>query len=354
MNKTIIVEDGLSINLNRGVGQYTLSIIKMLKSLGYDVQVPRKTFLDNINITFLRRILYILWLNTFFIISLLFKRKTCIVIFPATITPFLKPFNVTYIAVMHDILHLVYPNTRTKIQRLHDHFAFFTAANFADRIITVSQTTKNELEKRNIIKNKQIDVIYNTHSVSLVESTKETTEILQELNIIKQKYILSVATVHRHKNIQTLINAFSKISQDYPDIKLVLVGNKGNCTLNINNKNIILSGFVSNDNLKVLYQNALFYVFPSLYEGFGIPLIDAQYFGLPVVCSDIPIFREICGDSALYCTPTEEGIIVGLKSLLDSKNLYNDLQSRGIHNTKRYEISEIMKKMEVCLDEINL
>lgn len=350
MNKYIVVEDGLSINLNRGVGQYTLSIIKMLKNLGYTIDVPRKTFLDNIKITLLRRIFYILWLNTIFVFNLFIRKDINCVIFPATITPFIRPKNIEYISVMHDVLHLVYPETRTFIQRMHDYFAFWTASKFANKIITVSKTTKQELINRKIITKQPIYVVYNTHSVSLIESENESKNILENLNIKEKKYILSVATVHRHKNIQTLINAFESISEKYKDIKLVLVGNKGNCSLNITKPNIILSGFVSNGDLKILYQNALFYVFPSLYEGFGIPLIDAQYFGLPVLCSDIPIFREVCQDTAEYFISEKESLVIGLNKLLNSDSVRNILITLGKKNTNRFLIVEISKQLQQCLE----
>lgn len=349
--KTIIVEDGLSINLNRGVGIYTLSLISMLNDLGLNVEVPRKNFLDSIKNTVLRRILYILWLNIVFTFNLFKRNDVKIVLFPATITPFIKPRNITYISVMHDILHIVYPETRTFVQRMHDNFSFLTASKFADRIIAVSQTTKNELIKRKIVKNKYIDIVYNTHSISLLESSEKSLKILEMLNIAKQKYILSVATVHRHKNIQMLIDAFNVVSNKYPDIKLVLVGNNGNCKLNIENKNIILCGFVSNDNLKILYENALFYVFPSLYEGFGIPLIDAQYFKLPVVCSDITIFNEICEDSAEYTDISMIGFANSMQKLIEDASYRNLLISKGEINTQRFNKQNIKEQLhEVILN----
>lgn len=332
----IIVEDGLSLGQNRGVGQYTTGIAYMLESLGFDYELKRKLFLEHIKNNTLRRIAYLLWVNTIFILKLIFTPKIDKVIFTSTIVPFIKVGKIEYISVLHDILSTIHPECRTRIQNLHANFSTFCAIHFADKIITVSETSKQEIINYYKVNPSKIFVVYNSHSSLLLNSQKKSTEILEKLKIEAKKYILSVATVYRHKNTQTLINAFEIIADKYPNIKLILVGQNGNCALKVKHKNINFAGFVSNDDLSILYKNALIFAFPSLYEGFGIPIIDAQYYNVPVICSDIPVFREVANDAAEYCPPTDSGFSIALEKVLNSDNYREELIEKGNINTKKY------------------
>ena len=345
----IIIEDGLSLGQNRGVGQYTLGIAKMLSSLGLDYEMQRKPFMENIKNNTLRRIVYLVWVNTVFIFKLIFTPKINKVIFTSTIVPFIKVGKIEYISVLHDILSTIHPECRTNFQNIHANFSTFCATRLANKIITVSETAKQEIIKFYNIKPEKIHVVYNSNSSLLLNSKKNTTEILDEIGVFKKNYILSVATVYRHKNTQMLINAFEQIANEYPDIKLVLVGQKGNCLLKVNHKNIIFAGFISNDDLSVLYKNALMYVFPSIYEGFGIPIIDAQYFGVPVICSDIPVFKEVAGQGALFCEPEISEFSKSIEKLLNSQEMRKQLIEKGQNNSLRYSLANIQNQLKESL-----
>lgn len=345
----VIVEDGLSIVQNRGVGQYTLGIIKMLEALGYNVIAPRKYLLEKIENSILRRVLYFLWLNTFFVVKLLFSKNVKSVIFTSTIVPFIRVKNIEYISVLHDILSIKYPEYRTKIQNFHANLATFTAKYFANKIITVSEFSKNEIISNCKINPDKIYIVYSSFSTNLSPESSDS-NILKKIGVDNKKYTLSVATLYKHKNTQVLINAFSKISDKYPDIKLVLSGSiKGNCNLQINSKNIIFTGFVSNEDLCNLYKNALIYIFPSLYEGFGTPNIDAQRFGVPVICSDIPVFHETCGNSVYYCKPDEQGFADAICNLLNKPDLQKELIQKGNENYKHYSLENIKNQLKEVL-----
>ena len=115
--------------------------------------------------------------------------------------------------------------------------------------------------------------------------------------------------------------------------------------------NIIFTGYVKDDELPTLYKNALLYVYPSLYEGFGIPLIEAQYSGCPVLCSDIPVFKEIGANSVMYCKPTAEGITRGLQDLINNIGRLQELSQLGKKNVERFTIEKITNQVEVILNE---
>ena len=171
--------------------------------------------------------------------------------------------------------------------------------------------------------------------------------VLSEYNILPEKYILSVATNNKRKNIIALERAFSKISQNYPDIKLVLVGS--NYKQNQNNDNIITTGYISDEKLKVLYKNALIYVFPSVYEGFGTPLIDAQSFGVPVICTDIAVFKEVGTGSVEYFSLQKNDLAEKIIELINDEQKRNELISKGYENIKRFSYENIKKQIYEAL-----
>lgn len=118
----------------------------------------------------------------------------------------------------------------------------------------------------------------------------------------------------------------------------------------INNEHVIFTGHVSDEELKVLYKNALMFVFPSIYEGFGIPILDAQLFEIPVICSDISIFREIGKDSVEYSTPTSDDFYISMKKLLNSKSKCQVLVDNGNCNLKRFTNSNLKQQLQTVLN----
>lgn len=349
--KKILIEDGLSLKLERGIGQYTNNLYKLLKD-DYIVEMPRKTILERINNSVIRRLLYILWLNTIFLLKLSFNKNISICFFPAVVTPIIKLKKVKYISVIHDVRSKEHPELSTKIQNLHIDFANWSALNFADKVLTVSNTMKKDISKYYNVKESNIGVIYNTFSLNNIDYDK-TENILKKTNIQTKKYLLFVGGLDKNKNINLVISAFEKISNNYENLKLIIVGRVGNDKISSNNPNIIMTGFISSKDLKVLYRNALAYLFPSLYEGFGIPIIDAQAFGVPVICSDIPVFREVAGDGALFCELNTKSFAKELEKILEDDELRNSLILKGNENQKRFSVENIKEQLKSCLEQMS-
>lgn len=343
MTRKILIEEGLSLKLGRGVGQYTQRLYEILKKEHF-VEMPRKIFLENISNNVIRRILYILWLNTFFVLKLFFYKNNLICIFPATITPFIKFKNVKYLSVIHDLRSIEHPELSSKVQNLHLNFANWSALTSADKILTVSDTMKQAIIQYYNLKADNISVIYNTFSLKNV-LYDESEDILKRLNIKSKKYLLFVGGIDKNKNLHMMISVFEQISKSYKHLKLVIVGRIGNDNISSNNPNILFTGFISNKDIKVLYNNAIIYLFPSIYEGFGIPIIDAQLLGVPVLCSDIPVFREIAGSGALFCDLNFDSLVSGLNSLLKNEGIRNHLIIKGEKNSQRFTSDKIKEQL---------
>lgn len=355
MNKqSIIIEDGLNLYQKTGQGQYTQNIYDILIDMGYQVEMKRKPFMEKIKNSTVKRILYILWINFVFPISTMFKNAD-IIIFTNTLTPFYKIPNKKYYPVLHDLWAYKSPETVTFIQSLYTRIVIASIKNTYEKIITVSETIKQEIVNFFNCSEEDVNVVYNYFSFGekpvLDYSKEEQLKILSKYNIESKKYILSVATLNKRKNIPMLIDAYSQLDSD---IKLVLVGKASSESFNCNNQNIIFTGYLSDDELKVLYKHAFLYVFPSVYEGFGIPIIDAQAFGIPVICSNIPVFKEIAGKGAEFCELNILDLVKKIKTLLEDNYKENLLIQNGYNNIQKFLSSQIKKQVIMLLESTHV
>ena len=344
--KIIWIDTSMYLLKKTGIGMYILMLIDCFERLKVNYKCVELKLSEKVG---KKPLLVLIWHNTILFLKTFFIRPN-IIIFPCCLMPFMQIRGVKYVTVIHDLCSFNdYMNKGIAI--LH-RYGIKTAAKKADIIVTVSDSTKQDLIKLLNINPNKIKVIYNTVPKHFINS-KDNLSLLTKYNIESHKYILSVATLNIHKNIPELIKAFEQISDKYPNIKLVLVGGMGNEQREKLTKhtNIIFTGYVKDDELPTLYKNALLYVYPSLYEGFGIPLIEAQYSGCPVLCSDIPVFKEIGANSVMYCKPTAEGITRGLQDLINNIGRLQELSQLGKKNVERFTIEKITNQVEVILNE---
>ncbi|KAF2510787.1 glycosyltransferase family 4 protein [Flavobacterium zhairuonense] len=204
-------------------------------------------------------------------------------------------------------------------------------ARNAIKILSVSNFSKNEIVKYLKVSEKKIEVIYNAVSDTINPSRNNEISTSNINYILDYKYILAVCSIDPRKNLQRLIDSFSELN--LPDIKLVLVGKKSNhfnVKLKSDSNNIIFAGFVSDFELAMLYDNCDFFIYPSLYEGFGIPPLEAMYKESATIVSDIPSLREVCADAAIYVNPYDtESIKKGILKLIDNSVLKEEMRIKG-------------------------
>ena len=335
-----------------GIGVYVLNLEKALKLLSCDFSRIEFNFHKKLKFKYF---FYQLWLNFFLYLKVLFF-KTNIVIFPNFIMPFIKFKGTKYITVIHDLAPFRQEEMSKSAGNKYRKGIINTLKN-ANMVVTVSETIRQEIIGKFNINPDKIKVVCDSVSPCFVNpdtnlSDAAQNELLRKYNIESRKYILSVATLNKRKNIPELIKAFEIISQKYSDLKLVLVGGMGNeikekLTLQ---QNVIFTGYISDEDLQILYKNALIYMYPSLYEGFGIPLIEAQYCGCPVLCSDIPVFHEVAQDSAEFCVPNAKSIAEKLEYLINNEQRCLDLIRLGTENVKRFDIKVIAEQLKKVIE----
>ncbi len=233
------------------------------------------------------------------------------------ILPFFSPRRTKIITHIHDVSFCAYPELIGWSDRFFLALLIPRSLRRADLIIAPSQFTKDEIIKYYKIPEEKIVVIHNGIGEEFLEKNRMDTE---KENALRNKYglpehfIISVGTLQPRKNIPFLIDAFALLQKRLPQMNLVLVGNKNAHHTDRNIEKMIVSrgvresvlfpGFIDEDDLPGVIRLAEVFAFPSLYEGFGIPLLEAMSQSVPVASSDIPSLREIGGEAAVYFDPT--------------------------------------------------
>lgn len=254
----------------------------------------------------------------------IFRNNAFLISFCNTAPLFLK----NQIVTIHDLAYKVHPDWFSKSFVLIYSFMIPRLVRVSKSVLTVSNVSKKELIDELGVPEKKITVIYNAVASIFKEKSLSTLESRP----INDEYILSVSSHHPRKNFERLVKAFKLIKKD--NLKLCIIGNVNG---NFNSKklnaeeNIVLLENISDEELVAYYKFANLFVFPSLYEGFGIPIIEALSLNTRVCVSDIPVFREICENSnTVYFNPYDINDIKNkiIESLDDNTVFYPDTLSK--------------------------
>lgn len=246
-----------------------------------------------------------------------------------------------HVVTIHDMLYKRFPSSIELSRRIYWTFFVYLSVLRSKKILAVSEFSKNELTK--FFPNSSKKIIVTFESVDNKNFYKDTN--LPDNNM-SRNYALSVATLSPHKNFEMLLKAIKKIKDEKKIIiPLLLVGNKDRSTktllsmienLGIQNQ-VKLIGFVTNDELRSIYSNAALFVLPSIYEGFGLPVLEAMACGCPVLCSNAGSLPEVGGSAAIYFDPFDlNDIAKKLEQLWKTKDSLNEIISNGYVNVTRF------------------
>ncbi len=247
------------------------------------------------------------------------------------------------VVTIHDLIFLRYPELYKKADRLIDTRKFSHAAQTADRVIAVSQKTKEDLVNFLKIPAEKISVVYqNCHaSFEQLLDAKQLEKFRVEQNL-PQEYILSVGTIEARKNIGIVIKALQKGDIDIP---LVVVGSptpyldqlKESIAQTPTKAPVIFLHHVPLSHLPSLYQLAKIFVYPSIFEGFGIPILEALHSNTPVITSQGSCFPESGGDAAQYINPHNvDSVIDVLNKVLHDNTLQQEMINKGQQHRKQF------------------
>ena len=357
--------DGNEANVYKkvGVSVYTQNLMtyfqrKSNKTLNFDIYLrnkPIKTMPPK-NKYFTYKIVkaLFLWSQLFLPLNLIFNSKNDVCFSPAHYIP--RFSTIPIVVTIHDLSFHYYPNDFLKRDLFKlKNWTKYSVKN-AKKIIAVSQSTKQDLIRFYDISEDKIQVIYNGFEKNITNSQLDT-KVIQKIK--KQSYILYVGTLQPRKNLERLIEAFSLVKNK--NLDLVIVGKRGWMFEEILEapKKYGVSGrvkfldSVSDEELPNLYRNALCFILPSLYEGFGLPILEAMKYGCPVLASNVSSLPEAGGDAALYFDPENTGDIArSLESIIQNSELRKDLIKKGYQQVKKFSWEKSAKETLKVLEDL--
>jgi glycosyltransferase involved in cell wall biosynthesis len=222
----------------------------------------------------------------------------------------------------------------------------------------VSENTKKDLIRLyNVPKNK-IEVVYEGISDN-PNSTRLPRRLEDEAprNDADKPYLLFIGRLEKRKNIEGIVEAYEILKEKYNIAhKLVLVGKPGfgfsrDAMSRVLRKNIIFTGFVSEKEKYNLLQNADVFLFPTFYEGFGLPVLEAQSAGVPAVTSNISSLPEVGGDGVMYCDPHDpKSIADAVYKVISNQGLKDDIIKKGYENVLRFSWSKCAEQIKKIVD----
>lgn len=358
MGIKIILEDGFAIEKGTGIGQHTLNLFYQLKKSPQvdSVQLMRKPFLSRVPSAALRRVLYIVWLNTW-LQWCLRRKKPDVIHFTNYLIPAVRLSDAQYVVTIHDLTAWKFPETMSRSYLYYIKWATLHAINKADMVFTDTNTVAKEIDGLFHLQRKRVCVMYSGVDNQFRPLPQQILDSyrtkLRKKFSLKPDFLLFTGTIGKRKNIMTLARAFLRL-RDTHDLQLVLVGNKGNSYTEVqvylqqNNlsDHVIFTEYIDRKGLIALYNFAKAFVFPSLYEGFGIPLLEAMACGTPIVASQIPSTEEVVGDAAVYYEKPQDGdaLAKAIHLLLNDKDMRCDLSQKGKNRIKKFLWEEIATK----------
>ena len=256
---------------------------------------------------------------------------------------------------VHDLSFLRYPETIRRVNRQRIERDIQYSLDRSDKIITISEFSKRELIELMGVEEERIALVSPAPACTVIDGGAADLSRFS----IQSPYLLYVGTIEPRKNLVSLIKAFEYLKKETGcPHQLVLAGGKGwnNEEIYLSaqespyQKEIVFTGYISQAEKNALYQGASLFVFPSLYEGFGIPPLEAMGAGCPVVCSDAASLPEVVGDAAKLTSPTDmKGLAQAMAEVLFDPVRREDLIARGRERRKVYTWEKSAKRLhELC------
>lgn len=286
------------------------------------------------------------------------QRPPDVLFVPAHVLPFvvLRRFLPPSVVTVHDLGYRAYPEMHTRSQRLYLEWSTRWNVWAAERVIAISQFTGDDLQRTYAVPASKIRVI--AEGIRTLSCDKPPAPILEKFGLTSP-YVLYLGTIQPRKNLARLLQAFAQIAQ-YVTWDLVLAGKPGWLSASLYEKakelevqqRVRFLGYVSDAESTVLLHNAQFFCLPSLFEGFGLPILEAQSVGVAVMTSNNSSIPEVAGDGAILVDPTNvEEIAQAMLQLSQDEALRQKLILSGYTNVKRFSWEKAAQETLTVLKE---
>ena len=272
------------------------------------------------------------------------------------------PLPCPYVVTVHDLLTYFYPGTNGSAwRRVVHHYFTRRALTGAARILAVSKFTANDVVRMFGIPQRKVEVIYNAidHRFSLGHANEADRQLIAERYQVNHPFVLYAGNIQGHKNVCRIIEAFSALKSElakdnqFPNLKLIIIGDelskhpdlRRTVVRSAMQNDVRFLGFVPIDVLRIFYDAAKVFVFPSLYEGFGLPPLEAMAHGTPVVTSNVSSLPEVVGNAAVLVNPENVFEITrAVHRVLVDPVLREQMKARGYEQVKRFSWEESARR----------
>jgi glycosyltransferase involved in cell wall biosynthesis len=267
------------------------------------------------------------------------------------------------VVTIHDCIHLMFPQyLPNRFALAYARTSIALAARRATRIMTVSESSKRDILRFVDAPPGKIDVIYNAYDERFgIEPREEDVLRVRERYQLQDPFVLYAGNVKPHKNLERLIDAFSLLRGRALDhVKLVLIGDDISKYAALRravhqhqlHRRVRFLGYMPEETLGALYRLANVFVFPSLYEGFGLPPLEAMASGTPVVTSNVSSLPEVAGDAAVLVDPYDPGAIAdGIQRVLTDETLRAELRRKGLARARQFSWDQSVRRIREIYTE---
>jgi glycosyltransferase involved in cell wall biosynthesis len=268
------------------------------------------------------------------------------------------------VVTIHDCIHLMFPQyLPSRLALAYARTSIMMASKRANRVLTVSESSKRDILRFVDVPADKIDVIYNAYDEQFgVEPREEDVVRVRERYQLHDEFVLYAGNVKPHKNLERLIDAFHIVrNRGLDHLKLVLIGDEISKYAALRravhqhqlHKYVRFLGYLPEATLAVMYRLAGVFVFPSLYEGFGLPPLEAMASGTPVVTSNVSSLPEVAGDAAVLVDPYDPVAIAdGIYTVLTDEAIRRDLRQKGIARASQFSWEQSVRRVREIYKEV--
>lgn len=340
-----------------GIGRYTVELARALAGLtegpetvlltaGGPGSLAEENGLSVVPLPASRLLPGLLTFGSGFIPSAVRRQSLDVVHDPTGVTPFLfGAGGAGRVVTIHDVFAWSCPGTSSLLETLIYRCWLPHVLPDTDLVITDSKASKADIVRFLGIPRTKIRVIYAGVSEAYRPQSEAAVEFVRSKYGLPSRYILFVGSVEKRKNLAGLLQAYARlksINHIPPLVVVGVAGRKGTAATKALNElgleeEVNFAGYVLDADLPALYSGAELLVFPSLYEGFGLPPLEAMACGTPVLCSDASSLPEVVGDAAMKVDPYDvEGLAEAMKRVLADANLREELRARGLERARQF------------------
>jgi glycosyltransferase involved in cell wall biosynthesis len=268
------------------------------------------------------------------------------------------------VVTIHDCIHVMFPQyLRNRAAYVYARASMWSAARQAQRILTVSEASKRDIIHFFNVPPDKVVVVYNAIEERFAQTpSADALERVRERYQLNHPFVLYVGNIKPHKNLVRLIEAFAELRRrGFSELKLLIIGDEISKWPALRravhshklHKHVRFLGYLEDETLASLYRLASVFVFPSLYEGFGLPPLEAMASGTPVVTSNVSSMPEVTGDAAVLVNPYDvSSIVEGIERVLRDPELSAELRRRGIARAREFSWQRSVERTRQVYQEV--